>query len=73
MSETIAQHGAVEEPVVESAAQSVSDEQLIAMLVGRARSDGLQLTGEVGCCSERVAAGHVRCIPLQRLPPAPTS
>ncbi|PKV82805.1 transposase-like protein [Streptomyces sp. TLI_146] len=48
MSETITEHGAVEEPVVESAAEGVSDEQLIAMLVGRARSDGLQLTGEGG-------------------------
>ncbi|WEO95483.1 transposase [Streptomyces sp. FXJ1.172] len=48
MSETITQHGAAEEPVVESAAEAVSDEQLIAMLVDRARSDGLQLTGEGG-------------------------
>jgi len=46
MSETIAEPGAVEEPVVESAAKAVSDEQLIGMLVDRARSDGLQLTGE---------------------------
>ncbi|EMF56557.1 hypothetical protein ACKI1U_43100 [Streptomyces scabiei] len=29
----------------------VSDEQLVAMLVVRARSEGLQLTGQVGCCS----------------------
>lgn len=32
----------------ESAAGAVSDQQLIAMLVDRARSDGLQLTGEGG-------------------------
>ncbi len=29
----------------------VSDEQLVAMLVERARSEGLQLTGQGGCCS----------------------
>ena len=48
MSETITEHEVAEEPVVESAADAVSDEQLIAMLVDRARSDGLQLTGEGG-------------------------
>ncbi|MFF3489600.1 IS256 family transposase [Streptomyces sp. NPDC002701] len=48
MSETISEHESVEEPVVESAAEAVSDEQLISMLVDRARSDGLQLTGEGG-------------------------
>lgn len=46
MSETITEREAVEEPVVESAAEAVSDEQLIGMLVDRARTDGLQLTGE---------------------------
>ncbi|WP_281032420.1 hypothetical protein [Nocardia higoensis] len=29
----------------------VLDEQMIAMLVDRARSEGLRLTGEGGCCS----------------------
>ncbi|MET7492964.1 hypothetical protein [Streptomyces sp900116325] len=29
---------------------AASDEQPVAMLVGRARSEGLQLTGEGGCC-----------------------
>lgn len=48
MSETMTEHEAVGEAVVESAAEAVSDEQLIAMLVDRARSDGLQLTGEGG-------------------------
>ena len=48
MSETTTEHEAVEELVVESAAEAVSDEQLIGMLVDRARSDGLQLTGEGG-------------------------
>ncbi|MFB7600275.1 IS256 family transposase, partial [Streptomyces sp. NPDC056160] len=48
MSETITEYEAVEAAVVESAAEAVSDEQLIAMLVGRARSDGLRLTGEGG-------------------------
>ncbi|CAM5476870.1 hypothetical protein STENM223S_08352 [Streptomyces tendae] len=48
MSETITEHEAVKAPVVESAVAAVSDEQLIGMLVDRARSDGLQLTGEGG-------------------------
>lgn len=37
-----------QEPVVESASAATSDEQLIAMLVDRARSEGLQLTGDGG-------------------------
>lgn len=48
MGETTTEHSAVEEPAVESAAESVSDEQLIAVLVDRARTDGLRLTGEGG-------------------------
>ncbi|MFD4578016.1 transposase, partial [Streptomyces sp. NPDC058417] len=48
MSETLTGPGVVEESAVESAAEAVSDEQLISMLVDRARSDGLQLTGEGG-------------------------
>src|ERR687887_2516327 len=48
MSETIVDTEAVEAPVVELAAEAVSDEQLVAMLVDRARNDGLQLTGEGG-------------------------
>lgn len=48
MSETVTEHEVVEEPVAESAAEAVADEQLIAMLVDPARSDGLQLTGEGG-------------------------
>lgn len=48
MSETITVHEAVEESVVEPAAEAVSDEQLIAMLVDRARTEGLQLTGQGG-------------------------
>lgn len=48
VSETISEHETVEERVVESAAERMSDEQLISMLVERARSDGLQLTGEGG-------------------------
>lgn len=43
MSETITEHEAAEEPVIEPAAEAVSDEQLVAMLVDRARSEGLQL------------------------------
>lgn len=34
-----------------TAAVPAGDEQLVAMLVDRARSEGLQLTGEAGCCS----------------------
>ncbi|MGW1007800.1 hypothetical protein [Streptomyces sp. NPDC002520] len=41
MSETVTEHSAVEKLAVESTAESVPDEQLIAMLVDRARSDGL--------------------------------
>jgi hypothetical protein len=37
-----------EKPVVESAAGAVADDQLIGMLVDRARTGGLQLTGEGG-------------------------
>src|SRR6202012_3585552 len=48
ISETISEHETVKEPVVESAAEAVSDEQLISMLFDRARSDALQLTGEGG-------------------------
>ncbi len=48
MSETIVGTEAVEAPVVESTAEAVSDERLVAMLVDRARNDGLQLTGEGG-------------------------
>ncbi|BFO16924.1 hypothetical protein SHKM778_33120 [Streptomyces sp. KM77-8] len=48
MSKTITEHSALEKPAVESTADSVSDDQLIAMLVDRARSDGLQLTGKGG-------------------------
>ncbi|WP_238696687.1 hypothetical protein ACGH52_00810 [Streptomyces sp. BBFR25] len=48
MIETISEHETVEEPVVESAVERVSDEQLISMLVDRARSDGRRLTGESG-------------------------
>ena len=44
MSEMTIEHESVAEPV----GVATSDEQLIAMLVDRARSDGLQLTGEGG-------------------------
>lgn len=53
MSEAMSVHETVEEPVVESAAEAVSDEQLVAMLVGRARNDGLRLTGEGGLLLSR--------------------
>jgi hypothetical protein len=36
------------DPVAEPVGVATSDEQLIAMLVDRARSEGLQLTGEGG-------------------------
>lgn len=47
MSATIIEHEAVEEAVVESTAEAVSEEQLIGMLVDRTRSDGLQLTKQI--------------------------
>ncbi|MFG3662398.1 hypothetical protein [Streptomyces sp. NPDC047706] len=50
MSETITEHEAVEEPVIEPAAEAVSDEQWVVMLVDRARSEGLQLV-RGACCS----------------------
>ncbi|MEU6541162.1 hypothetical protein [Streptomyces sp. NPDC047000] len=42
MSEMTIEHESVAEPV----GAATTDEQLIAMLVDRARSEGLQLTGE---------------------------
>ncbi|MFC8368304.1 hypothetical protein ACFUIT_09925 [Streptomyces sp. NPDC057239] len=53
MSETITECEAAEKPVVESAAEAVSGEQLIVMLVDRARSGGLQLTKRVTKCTGR--------------------
>src|ERR1043166_2329566 len=41
-----------QEPVAGAGGASTSDEQLIAMLVDRARSEGLQLTGEGGLLSQ---------------------
>ena len=38
----------VEQPQVDGLGTSATDEQLIAMLVDRARGDGLKLTGEGG-------------------------
>ncbi len=47
MSDTTVVDEVVAEPIGEPVSE-VSDEQLVAMLVDRARSDGLQLTGEGG-------------------------
>ncbi|GGX52233.1 hypothetical protein GCM10010341_87080 [Streptomyces noursei] len=48
MTETVVEPDG-QDPLAEEAVQgAVSDEQLIAMLVDRARNDGLQLTGEGG-------------------------
>lgn len=47
----ITEREAADEPIAESAAEAVSDEQLVAMLVDRARSDGVQLAGERGLLS----------------------
>jgi putative transposase len=47
MSETAVESPSMKEPPAEPA-RSVTDEQLISMLVDRARSEGLQLTGEGG-------------------------
>ncbi|MEJ8661012.1 hypothetical protein WKI58_31625 [Streptomyces halotolerans] len=51
------------ESMQESAEGSVSDEQLIAMLVDRARSEGLQLTGEGGLLQ--------RLLPTEQVEPPP--
>jgi transposase-like protein len=48
VSETTIEHESVEEPTGGSVPSAASDEQLVAMLVDRARSEGLQLTGEGG-------------------------
>lgn len=64
MSETITEHEAVKEPVVESAAKAVSDEQLIGMLVDRARSEGLQLTKRVLEFSEKWGTKYPAVIKL---------
>jgi hypothetical protein len=46
-----------QEPVVESAYAAASDEQLVAMLVDRARGEGLQLTSEGGLLQPADQAG----------------
>lgn len=48
MSDTAAEDGIIAGQAGASGAAEVSDEQLIAMLVDRARTDGLQLSGEGG-------------------------
>lgn len=48
MSETTTEQGSAEEPAGNATPSAASDEQLVAMLVDRARSEGLQLTGEGG-------------------------
>ncbi|MFF3745798.1 hypothetical protein [Streptomyces kronopolitis] len=50
MSEAVTEHETVEEPVVQSAVEAVSDEQLIAMLVDRIDKDRLQLLRLNSCC-----------------------
>lgn len=47
MSETAVESTPVQEPA-EEVSGTTTDEQLVAMLVDRARSEGLQLTGEGG-------------------------
>jgi hypothetical protein len=49
MSDTTIEQIAGGEP--EAKAVPASDGQLVAMLVDRARSEGLQLTGKAGCSS----------------------
>ncbi|MFE4416393.1 hypothetical protein [Streptomyces sp. NPDC056821] len=48
MTETVVEPEDRDQLAEEAVSSAVSDEQLIAMLVDRARSDGLQLTGEGG-------------------------
>uniref|UniRef100_UPI003D728B5B transposase n=1 Tax=Streptomyces sp. 1222.5 TaxID=1881026 RepID=UPI003D728B5B len=47
MTDTVVEYEPAEQPVL-GPLSTATDEQLIAMLVGRARTDGLQLTGEGG-------------------------
>jgi hypothetical protein len=49
MTETVVEQESVERSAV-APVPAASDEQLVAMLVDRARSEGLQLTGEAACC-----------------------
>ena len=44
MADTVVEHEPAEQPV-QAPSSTATDEQLIAMLVDRARTDGLQLTG----------------------------
>jgi hypothetical protein len=48
VNEHVIENETVEEPAVVPAAEAVTDDQLIGMLVDRARTEGLQLTGEGG-------------------------
>ena len=47
MTETAVENEKAEQ-VIQSPSSAVSDEQLVAMLVDRARNEGLELTGEGG-------------------------
>ncbi|GAA3598042.1 hypothetical protein GCM10022295_93000 [Streptomyces osmaniensis] len=47
----ITEREAVDEPIAESAAEAVSDEQLVAMLVDRPAVTGCSWPGSVVCCS----------------------
>ncbi len=47
MTDTVVEPEPAEQPV-QAPSSTATDEQLIAMLVDRARTDGLQLTGEGG-------------------------
>lgn len=58
MSETAIEHESVKEPVDGAMPSAASDEQLVAMLVDRARSEGLQLTGEGGLSPQGATPGR---------------
>ncbi len=61
MAETAVENEQAEQ-VVHTPSSAVSDEQLVAMLVDRARNDGLQLTGEGGLLqllTKRVLEGEI--------------
>lgn len=47
MTDTVVEHEPAEQPV-QAPSSTATDEQLITMLVDRARTEGLQLTGEGG-------------------------
>lgn len=70
MSETTIEPESVKEPAGGAMPSAASDEQLVAMQVDRARSEGLRLTGDGGPPSQSPATGrHGLALP-QPSPPS---